>query len=95
MPLSDQDRAEIAEDLATQGLDFMVTPDDVAATFNLHETTQIPDDNPAPFPAAGPDWRYSPQPDEADLFADTSGMFVPPTADTEVGPTQTGEPLTP
>ena len=92
MSMSDQERAEIAEDLKAQGLDL--TPDDVAATFNLYQEVTIPDDDPRPFPAQGPDWRYSPVPGEEELFADTSDMFLPPNVSPDVGPTQADEPLT-
>jgi hypothetical protein len=93
MSMSDQDRAEIAEDLAAQGLDL--TPDDVAATFNLHQEVTIPDDDPVPSPALGADWRYEPVAGEEELFADTSDMFLPPHVRQEVGPTTSAEPLSP
>jgi hypothetical protein len=93
MSMSDQDRAEIAEDLAAQGLDL--TPDDVAATFDLYQRVTIPDDDPSPSPAMGADWRYQPQPGEEELFADTEDMFLPPHVTQEVGPTTSTEPLSP
>jgi hypothetical protein len=87
MAISDEERAEIEEDIRNQGLD--ITADDVISTFGLHESTQIPDDNPEPFPAFGPDWQYTPEPGEEDLFVDTAGMFLPPIAREDVGSSET------
>jgi len=67
---TDDERAEIEADLRQQGLLGEVTYDDVAATFNLWQEMEPPDEiGPPPSPAMGEDFRYQPQPGEEDIFA--------------------------
>jgi hypothetical protein len=78
----DDDRAEIEEDLRTQGLADEVSYEDVASTFGLFETSEPPDlFGPPPSPAFGEAWRYVPEPGEESLFAETGDMHFPPATD--------------
>jgi hypothetical protein len=73
------ERAEIEADLKQQGLADEVSYDDVAATFDLwRNPPDLPDHGPAPSPAMGEQFRYTPEPGEEDIFADTSDMWYPP-----------------
>lgn len=67
--LNPRDRAEIAADLAAQGID--ATPEDVAGTFELFQTmAPFPMDGEPARPAYGPDWTYEPEPGEEALFSE-------------------------
>jgi hypothetical protein len=73
------DRAEIEEDIRAQGLDGMVSYEDVAQSFGLFQEMEPPDTfGPAPSPAFGEDWRYVPEPGEESLFSNTDDMHYPP-----------------
>jgi hypothetical protein len=73
------ERAEIEADLEQQGLADEVSYDDVRATFGLFKRMRpFSEFGPQPSPAEGPEFRYTPEEGEEELFADVSDMWFPP-----------------